>query len=462
MRLAWFSPWPPQPSGVAGRSVDAVRALAGRDHAIDVFVDEQAVAVPGRLPNRPPAEGECRIQSAHEFVWRHARGQYDLVVYQIGNSRAHEFIWPYLFRWPGLVVMHDGRVHHARGRALLTRGRKQAYREEFWFNQPDTPDASELAVYGIPGIFFYQWPMVGAIVKSARLVAAHSHGLKALLEEDVPGRPVEYIGLGYAASEALSTSRREAVRASWHATPEHIVFGVFGGLTREKRIRPILRAFAEARRRVPHARLVFGGKAGADIDLPVLVESLGLSEVTHWAPSLDDREFEDSIAAVDVSLNMRWPTAVEMSGPWVQALAAARPTIIVDHAHLVDVPTLDPRTWRRHSPGLQSIDADARAVAIAVDLLDEVHSLRLAIEMLAENATLRERLGAAARTYWEREHTVERMTDDYQRAISRAAAMHEPDVALPAHLRPDPLVFARQIVAPLSDAARATIEEMGR
>jgi hypothetical protein len=43
-------------------------------------------------------------------------GQYDLCVYQTGNSRTHEFIWPYLFRWPGLVVLHDARLHHARAR----------------------------------------------------------------------------------------------------------------------------------------------------------------------------------------------------------------------------------------------------------------------------------------------------------------------------------------------------------
>jgi hypothetical protein len=108
------------------------------------------------------------------------------------------------------------------------------------------------------------------------------------------------------------------------------------------------------------------------------------------------------------------------------------------------------------------MDADMEAVAVAIDILDEEHSLRLAIEMLGRNAALRARLGTAARRYWEREHTVERMTDDYQRAIARAAAMSAPDVALPAHLRPDPLAFTQELVAPFGDAALATIEELRR
>ena len=69
------------------------------------------------------------------------------------------------------------------------------------------------------------------------------------------------------------------------------------------------------------------------------------------------------------------------------------------------------------------------------------------------------RLGAAARTYWLREHTLERMTDDYQRAISRAAAFSAPEVRLPAHLRPDPLALARTLAEPFGTDAVAAIEE---
>ena len=120
MRLAWFTPWPPDASGIAGRSAEIVPLLAARGHGIDVFVDERRVPV-ARSGAEAPSPGQVRVQSAHDFVWRAARGQYDLPVYQLGNSRLHEFIWPYLFGWPGLAVLHDARLHHARGRALLLR-----------------------------------------------------------------------------------------------------------------------------------------------------------------------------------------------------------------------------------------------------------------------------------------------------------------------------------------------------
>ena len=88
---------PPVRSGIAANSAELVAALADR-YQIDVFVDT-------------PAPG---ARSAHDFVWLHNRRPYDLTVYQVGNSSHHNFLWPYLFRFPGLVVLHDVHLHHAR------------------------------------------------------------------------------------------------------------------------------------------------------------------------------------------------------------------------------------------------------------------------------------------------------------------------------------------------------------
>ena len=83
-RLAFFSPWPPQPSGVATCAADVVPALAAAGHAVDVFVDEALVPVQKGAAG-PAAPGEVRVLGAHDFVWRHARAPYDLPIYQVGN-----------------------------------------------------------------------------------------------------------------------------------------------------------------------------------------------------------------------------------------------------------------------------------------------------------------------------------------------------------------------------------------
>ena len=80
-------------------------------------------------------------------------------------------MWAYLVRYPGLVVLHDGQLHHARGRMLLQRWqpRRDDYRREFWFNHPDAnPDLAELGAVGLLGSLTYLWPMLRIVVESSR------------------------------------------------------------------------------------------------------------------------------------------------------------------------------------------------------------------------------------------------------------------------------------------------------
>jgi glycosyltransferase involved in cell wall biosynthesis len=451
MRLAWFSPWPPQPSGIAGRSADLARALAARGHALDIFVDEQDPVVRPHLQAAratPPAPGDVRVQSAHDFVWRAARDQYQLTVYQLGNSRLHEYVWPYLFRWPGLSILHDARLHHARGRALLRRGRRADYRAEFAWNHPTaSPDLAELAVHGFDGPYYYEWPMTRAVAESSRLTACHSRGAVAELRARYPDRAIDYVALGEGPAALDIEVSRQRFRAAHDLPQTAVVFGVHGALTVEKRVPQILRAFAATRPWIQNAWLLLAGRPDQRVGLDRLIDDLGIGGATRVVDRLDDDEFDAAIAATDVSLNLRWPTARETSGPWVRSLALARATVRIDQAHQTDVPVLDPRTWHRHAPSDDlAPDADDRAIGVAIDILDEEHSLRLAMRRLAEDAALRARLGRAARAYWEREHTMDRMVADFERAAALAVDRPIPAVDLPAHLRPDPLTAANRLM----------------
>ena len=177
-----------------------------------------------------------------------------------------------------------------------------------------------------------------------------------------------------------------------------------------------------------------------------------------------DAELTDHLAACDVSLNLRWPTAGETSGPWLRALALGRPTIVTDLIHQGDVPSLDPRTWRENvgprtprtehrGPGRDHRTSDegpgTRAVCVALDILDEDHSLHLALRRLVSDADLRATLGRAAEAWWQREHSPDAMRDDYLRLIEEAASTPAPAVELPSHLRTDGDTTLRSLVTPL-------------
>ena len=463
MRIAWFSPMPPVPTGVAACSAELVAALR-RQHLIDVYGDEGPVARPSGA------------ESAHNFVWRHRSHPYDLTVYQVGNSSHHDYLWPYLFRYPGLTVLHDAHLHHARAAALLRSRRPSDYRAEFAANHPDANrDLAELAVAGFDNHLHYSWPMIRLVAEASKVTAVHTPTIARALKAALPNAAVSSIRLahGTLVSDGQARVARERVRSKYGVPSEAILFGVFGGLTPEKRISQILGALEATLPYAPTAHLLLAGAPARHYDVMADVRDRGLENhatVTGYVES--DDELTEHVAACDVSLNPRWPTAREMSGPWLRALAAGRPTIITDLEHLADVPSLDPRTWtlragsgirgagsgeateKPSDPGSRMPHAgDIAPICIAIDILDEDHSLRLSMRRLATDPALRASLGAAGQQYWEQEHSLPRMLEDYEHLLADATARPTPLVTLPEHMVTNGDGLLKQVLQEFSVAA---------
>lgn len=389
--------------------------------------------------------------NAHDFVWRQTKHPYDLAVYQVGNSHLHRFIWPYLYRYPGLAVLHDARVHHARAEALLSAGRNEDYVAEFVWNHPSAGEAgANFGLLGLDGPFYYQWPMLRGIVSASRVVAAHSPGVVRELSEAWPDKPIEHIALGEGSAGLDVARARNAFRTAHRIPADAPLFGVFGSLTAEKRVLEILAGFASVRAWLPGAHLLLAGAPDPVIGLEDRISGLHIADAVTLVPAATDEEFDRAIAAADVVLNLRWPTALETSGPFVRSLALGRATVIIDLPHQSHLPALDPRTWQRLSPCDDlAPGAEDRAITVAIDLRDLNHSLRAAMRRLGSDAGLRRRIGAEARQWWEREHTVARMVADYERVMARAMSVPAPVPSRdwPPHIAPRPGAFVERVLS---------------
>ena len=402
MRLAWFSPLPPARTGVAGYSADLLPRLDASGLAIDRFEE----------------------RNAHDFVWRNKQTPYDLVVYQLGNAAWHDYMWGYLFQYPGLVVLHDPRLHHARAAQLVRDGRVDDYRREFAYDHPDaSPAGAEYAIEGLRGSAFYLWPMTRAVIESARSVAVHNEFVAEGLRERYPAARIESIRLG-TPDRRISPGAREQIRREHGIPLDSLLFITFGLVTAEKRIEPILRALGALTARGVDAHLLIAGANG----FPALEESITASRVAgrvHIAGYIADDRIADYLSAGDISLSLRWPTAEETSASWIASLAASKPTIITALPHTAGVPS---------------------SVALSIDLLEEDAALLAAMSRLAGDRALRERLGKAGREYWQANHHLDLMVEDYRRVIAQAASVPaRPIAGLPAHLTDDYSALATSI-----------------
>ena len=446
-RLAWFTPLPPTKSGIAQYNSELLPDLASAFH-IDLFVDDSHQSFRSPAPT-------LRIYSAHDFVWMAERNRYDLVVYQLGNAPCHDYMWAYLSRYPGLVVLHDGQLHHARGRTLLQQWipRKQDYRREFWFNHPDAnPDLAELGAEGLLGSLTYFWPMLRIVVESSRRVLVHNEWLADRIREAHPGAAVDVVEMGVP-EPTPRDGAREQFRAKHGIAADAIVFTAFGKVTPEKRVREAMRAMASISQAVPQAHLLVAGETVEYYDLEADAAALGIADRVTFVGYVADEEIDEYLAASDVCLCMRWPTSRETSASWLRCLAAGKPTISTDLVHMADVPTVDPRDWSVLEARLKSRPTGktlAGPVGVSIDILDEDHSLKLALRRLATDEALRASLGRNASVLWSQRFRIEQMASGYRGIIERALAAPPRDPSgrtdLPGHLRANGTEHARQLL----------------
>jgi glycosyltransferase involved in cell wall biosynthesis len=407
MRIAWFSPLPPDRSGIADYSDELLAQLAGR-FDIDCY------------PER----------TAHDFVWRSRRAPYDLVVYHLGNARCHDYMWAYLVRYPGLVVLHDARLHHARARCLLDGWRIDAYRDEFHYDHPAVdPAVTQFAIEGLGGPLYYLWPMVRVVMDSARSVAVHSPWVAADLREAYPRARVDTIRMGVPPRPVAVRGRSE-IRRRLSLPDEAVVFAVFGKITAEKRVSAVLTTTeALAREGLSVFAMIVGDPDGY-APLAREIAARGLAGRVRVTGHVTHDAIGDHLAAADVCLCLRWPTALETSAAWLRCIAAARATVVSDLAHLVDIP------------------AD---VAARVDPVDEPSSLLHVMRRLTVDTAWRETLAANGHAYWQASHAIEMMAADYERLLPMAASRPAPSPdGLPDHF-----------LADYSGVARETIRHVG-
>ena len=337
-------------------------------------------------------------------------------------------MWAYLAHYPGLVILHDARLHHARARQLLQAGRFDDYRAEFHFDHPAAvQDFAEYAVEGLGGPIYYFWSMLRSVVTTARTVAVHNARVASDLCDQFPGIHVETIRMGVAgtaSSDAAASDARLHFRRAFTLPDDAVVFAAFGKVTAEKRIGAILRAVAALKAEGVSGYLLLVGDTD-DYPLDADLANLDIADRVRVTGYVPDAEIDACLAATDVCLCLRWPTAQETSASWLRCLAAARPTVISDLAHLVDVPS---------------------EVAWRIDLLDEERALAHAMRELAADPRRRHVVGEAGHAYWASRHTLAHMADDYRRVLqdaSRRPARVQP--GLPAHLTADHTAYARSI-----------------
>ncbi|HSD28846.1 MAG TPA: glycosyltransferase [Vicinamibacteria bacterium] len=425
MRLAFVSPLPPSPTGIADHSADVLNLLSPR-HEIDVFHAQDEVDIT-RLP---PG---CAVRRATELLERHRVRPYDVVVHQLGNAPAHAFQYGLLRGAAGLLVLHDLVLFHSRAATFLdsetvrawrgdpssaaardaARPLLEAWRAELLYSYPAKgARLFEVHLGTIGALLPYEYPLFRIPVEVSRAVVVHNRYMARAVKSEVPEAEVAVVPQPAEHAE-VPPEKVEALRGRLGFVPGDIVVGVFGLLTDEKRVDTIARVVARAWERRRPLRLLLVGPVPRPAQLEARLRSLGVRDRCTVTGRVPLEDLPTHLEAADVVAHLRHPGGRETSAALLRVLAQGRPTIVSDLEHLADLPD----------------DAVRR-----IGLSDEEDALLQALLDLAGDPSARARLGLAAAAHARRAYGPERVRRAWERVLARVPSLPDPpDRGWPAH-----------------------------
>lgn len=398
MRLAYLSPLPPAPSGIADYSAELLPALADRVESIDV------VAAPSGPAPRLSPHPRITVVDEARFTAAAEAGAYDAIFYQHGNNELHAFVHRLAQRLPGISVLHDGVLHHFVAHQHL------ANAPQDWAGYAEVLEKAEGAVgrrfadlrqAGLTANWqVFLLPVVEQVVSASRGVLVHSAEGEAMVRRRFEGKPLRRVQHHYSVPPAhIDHLTKEAAREQLGLPRDSFIVGSFGFVTPSKRVDVALRAFAAARPHLGDALFMVVGKR-AEFD-DSIVDTLGIAPHVRMTGSVPMEQFLTYLIAVDVVVNLRYPYAGESSGSLMRALGAGKACLVSKMPMWADFPA-----------------EVTRAIPVGEG---EVEALATQLKALQADPVERAAMGEGARRYARLECSLEQSVDSYL-ALAREAA----------------------------------------
>lgn len=316
MRLNWFSPLPPAKSGIADYTFGILPELSSRAE-VTLWTDRAG------WDSRLEKYAEVRHYRPDRMDWVKLN-RAELSFYNIGNNHLHHAsIWQVSRKSPGIVILHDVRLHDFFDSLYRGQWRDQAgYLAQIkkHYGQEGLRVATEFvsARQGDFDLMAQRFPMTGAVLENA--LGAVVHTGDAFNELRVSNRcPVFHAPLP---SAPISTS---ATTDGKPAKPYRLI--IFGHIGRNRRLDAVLEALAHLSQRDLFQLDIYGEIDDAKT-LRQRIHALNLRDtvkVHGYAPAGD---LDHALSIAHVAINLRYPTMGEASASQLRIWEHALPSLV--------------------------------------------------------------------------------------------------------------------------------------
>ncbi|MFZ3047944.1 MAG: glycosyltransferase family 4 protein, partial [Desulfatirhabdiaceae bacterium] len=320
------------------------------------------------------------------------------IVYHIGNNpRFHLDIYKVFLQFSGYAVLHDLVLYFliaGLGRGGLIKEFCENYGperlQEVWNLIASCPD-KDILRYPHPD----RYPFVQRVLKQAKGIIVHNRTSADQLVSLGTETGVNVVPLLYYpghTADRYGDNQIRKVRNKIGVGGDEVLLGIFGFIGPTKRINQVLRAVKGLLMSNPEIsiRILIVGDGDS------LKDDISASGLKEWVIQLgyvSNEQFAIYMAAVDIVINLRYPSMGESSASLIQAMALGKPALVTNHAFFSELPD-DVVAKVSHGPS-------------------EVDEIADVLRRLILDHDERRRLGSAAREHVEKHFAPKKVSDAY-------------------------------------------------
>jgi glycosyltransferase involved in cell wall biosynthesis len=330
-KLAFVAPLPPTRSGIADYSAELLPELA-RYYDIELVVNQPAVEDDWLTANYP----------VRDWHWFDAHAdRFDRILYQVGNSAFHGYMFELLKRHPGVVVMHDfflsGALAHLEFHGEFPGIWTQALYNSHGYaalidKRRQEADATATIM---------QYPCNAALINKADGIIVHAQYSIRLAQQWYGEKAAEDWCMIPHLRRLPAQVNRETTREKLGLASDDFLVCSFGLLGPTKLNDRLLQAWLNSPlANDPRCRLVFVGEnhSGAyGMELVKTIKSSGCADRITITGFADPELFRTYLAAADAAVQLRTLSRGETSGTVLDCMAHGIPTIVNAHAVMAEL-----------------------------------------------------------------------------------------------------------------------------
>ncbi len=375
MKLAYFSPLPPQKSGISDYS-EALLPYLSNYFDIDLWVS-------GIIPDKRVSK-KYRVIDYHKSKSRFVQLRtYDCILYNLGNNpEFHVEMYEAFLENPGYVILHDFVLFYLiTGYHLEYHKDREGYIQEFYENHENEGihAVKNLLRDPVPPLQFKNpemYPLIKKVIEKAEGIIVHSESTKKmLLLNGCPPQKIAKINQINYSDMNFNISRQqiEKIKKKYGIDSNALLITSLGYIAPTKRNEQVIKAIKEiiSTSKIPIQYLMAGEGNYIDGLLDNNIKKTGF---------IPKDDYEKIVACSDIIVNLRYPSMGETSATVIQAMTAGKPCVVSDAAWFSELP-------------------DNSVIKISIDYIKENDNLVQSLMVLISDEKKRKEFGKNAQEY---------------------------------------------------------------